>query len=144
MKKNKKSTERIQRFIACNSKMRERTLDSERAFLKLANNISQAQLHILLSVDENTPCSMSRLAEILRFSKPNITQMMNGLIQKKLVKKIKREDDQRAVDIILLEKGKKIVALYQAHVERVAIEFLESMTDAEQEVMLRMWEKYLR
>lgn len=141
--KNKALDERIKRFVLCNSKMRERTLESEREFLKLAGNISPAQLHIILSIGENSPCTMSQLAKILHFSKPNITQMIERLIQKKMVKKVKHATDQRSVEVILLSIGKKISDLHKAHVERVAKSWFTNMSEPDQEAMLKTWEKYL-
>lgn len=141
--KSKNQDERIKRFVLCNSKMRERTLESEREFLKLAGDIGPAQLHIILSIGENSPCTMSQLAKILHFSKPNITQMVERLIQKKMVKKIKHATDQRSVEVVLLKKGSQIFDLHQAHVERVAKSWFANMSEPDQEGMLQVWEKYL-
>lgn len=141
--KNTKLNERIKRFVTCNSKIRERTLESEREFLKRAGDMSHAQLHVVLSLAENTPCTMSKLAKILHFSKPNITQMIERLIAKKIVKKIKHATDQRSVEVILLQKGKRISDLHNAHVVRVAKSWFQNMTEAEQEGMLLVWEKYV-
>lgn len=128
--------ERIQRFVKCNTRMREATLESEREFLKLAGNISAAQLQIILAIGDNAPCTMSQLAKILHFSKANVTQMVDRLIQNKFVKKIRRRDDQRVVEVTLLAKGQKVVTLNRKHVERIAKSWLGNMTDEEQERML--------
>lgn len=138
-----KLEERIKRFVICNTRMREATLESEREFLKLAGNISAAQLQILLAIGENESCPMSQLAKTIHFSKANVTQMVDRLAQKRLVKKIKRRDDQRVIEVILFEKGKKIVNLNKEHVMRVAKSWFSKMTDEEQESMLSMWECYL-
>lgn len=138
-----KLEERIKRFVICNSRMRETTLESEREFLKLAGNISAAQLQILLTIGENESCRMSQLAKTMHFSKANITQMVDRMVQKRFVKKVKRRNDQRVIDVILLEKGKKIVNLNKEHVMRVAKSWFSKMTEQEQEAMLSMWERYL-
>lgn len=135
--------ERIQRFTECNQRMREATLGSEREFLKSAGNISAAQLQLILTIGDNAPCTMSQLAKILDFSKANVTQMVDRLILNKFVEKIRRQDDQRVVEVTLLAKGQKIVVLNKEHVERVAKNWFSKMTEEEQEMMLRMWEKYL-
>lgn len=123
--------------------MREATLDSEKQFLQLANNISTAQLHILLTIGDYEPCSMSKVATIMGFSKANMTQMVDRLIRKKFVKKIKNQNDQRITLIILLSKGKKIIDLNRAHIENMASNWFSNMTDEEQEGMLSVWERYL-
>lgn len=143
-KKNKKiSDSRIQRFVKCNGRIREATLESEREFLKLAGNISAAQLQIVLAVGNHTPCSMSQLANILHFSKANITQMVDRLIQKKFLKKTRRRDDQRVVEVALLARGQKVVDLNREHVERVAKSWFSKMSDEQQEMMLTMLEGFL-
>ncbi len=135
--------DRIKRFLICNSKMREATLGSEKAFLKLAGNISTAQLQIILAIGDNTPCTMSGLAKVLHFSKANITQMVDRLIYKKYVKKVQSKLDKRVVEVQLLTKGQQVVRLNQEHVEQVAKQWFSKMTDEEQEMMLSFWEKYL-
>lgn len=141
--KNKTLENRIERFIHYNARMREKTLASEQAFLKKAGNISSAQLHVLLSIGENPECTISALAKQLQFSKSNMTQMIDKLIKNSFVRKRKNKLDKRIVDIILLEKGKKICAAHQAHVVRVAKGWFEVMSEDEQMLFLETWKKYL-
>jgi DNA-binding MarR family transcriptional regulator len=135
--------QRVQRFVKLNAMMREATLQSEHEFLKLAGNISPAQLQIILAIGDNLSCTMSRLSKILHFSQANTTQMVDRLIQKKLLKRIRSKEDKRVVFIELLAKGKKIYELNQQHVARTAREWFSKMSEEEQEGMLRFWEKYL-
>ena len=135
--------QRIQRFVVCNEKMRIATLKSEREFLKAAGSISTAQLQLILTIGQYEPCTMSSLAEILCFSRANITQMVDRLIRLQMVKKVRSKEDQRVVTVSLLAKGKKIVQLNREHVERVAADWLGDMDDVEQEAMLAMWERHL-
>ena len=135
--------QRVQRFVICNSKMREATLKSEQAFLKLAGDISAAQLQILLAIGENSPCTMNQLAKILHVTQANMTQMATRLIHKKFIKRTRSKEDQRIVYVNLLSKGEAICKLHRKHVERTAREWFNKMTDEEQESMLAMWEKFL-
>lgn len=135
--------QRVQRFVKLNTMMREASLQSEHEFLKLAGNISAAQLQIVLAVGDNQPCTMSMLSKILHFSQANTTQMVDRLIQKRLLKRIKSKEDKRIVFIELLTKGKKIYDLNQEHVARTAREWFSKMSSEEQEGMLVFWEKYL-
>lgn len=135
--------ERVQRFITCNTKMREATLESERAFLKEAGNISAAQLQVILAVGAHMPCTMTHLAKVLHFTQANVTQMVNRLIDKKFLKRTRSKDDGRVMFVTLLAKGRRVFELNQAHVERVARNWFANMTKEEQEGMLATWEKYL-
>ena len=132
---------RVERFIRLNSQTREATLRSEQEFLKLAGNISAAQLHIILSVGLIPECTMSQLAIKLHFTQANITQMINRLIEKKFLKRTQSKADKRVFYISLLVKGKKIFDLHAEHVERTAREWFSKMTEEEQEGMLQLWEK---
>lgn len=135
--------QRVQRFVKLNAKMREATLRSEQQFLKLAGNISAAQLQILLVVGEHAECTMSQIANLLYFSQANTTQMINRLIEKKLLKRCRSKEDKRVVYISLLAKGQKIYDLNQQHVARTARDWFSQMSNDEQEGMLNFWEKYL-
>ena len=134
--------ERIQRFVQVNSRIREATLESEEKFLKMAGNISAAQLQLILTVGENPGCTMSMIANILHFSKANVTQMVDRLIRDKYVKKNKSKIDRRVAQVELLAKGKKIVDLSKEHVERVTKDWFSRMTVHEQEAVLSMLERY--
>lgn len=57
--------------------MREKTLEAERDFLKLSGDISATQLQILLVFGDKGVCTMNQLANIVHFSKANITQMID-------------------------------------------------------------------
>lgn len=135
--------QRVLRFVKCNAKMREATLQSEQEFLRLAGNISAAQLQIVLAVGEHSPCKMNHLAKILYFSQANVTQMVNRLIAKKFLKRVRSKEDRRVVYVTLLAKGQKVFKLNQEHVERVAREWFSTMTDEEQEMLIDFWEKHL-
>lgn len=134
--------DKIKRFVRFNSKMREATLESEKAFLKLAGNLSTSQLHIILSIGDHANITMSELAQLLHFSKANITQMVDRLIRNKFVKKIQSKQDKRKMHLALLEKGRKVVRLNQEHVERVAKIWFSKLSEAEQEQMLNVFDRY--
>lgn len=133
--------ERVERFISINTRTREATLKSEQEFLRLAGNISAAQLHIILSVGQLPDCTMSQLAIKLHFTQANITQMVNRLIEKKFLKRTQSKTDKRVFYITLLTKGKKVFDLHAEHVERTARKWFSKMTEEEQEGMLQLWEK---
>ncbi len=133
----------IERFIACNEAMRLATLKSEREFLQEAGNMSNAQLHIILSVFQRKMCTMSELASMLHFTRGNVTQLVDKLVANKFVKRIRSEEDRRLVSITLLEKGNRIAQLHLEHVKRVGADWFKHMAAEEQDVMLSCWEKYL-
>lgn len=143
MKKNTTLVNNIRRFTACNEAMRIATLKSERDFLREAGNISTAQLHIILSIREKGTLMMSELADMLHFTRANVTQLVDKLVDKKYLKRIRSDNDRRVISVSLLAKAKIVAKLYQEHVERTAHDWLSHMSAEEQEGMLSTWEKYL-
>ena len=141
--KRSKLAQRIARFVQVNDIIREATLESEREFLKLAGNISTAQLQILLTIGSHNPCTMSKIASIMHFSQANVTQMVNRLIIKRYVKRTPSKQDKRVTYVTLLNKGEKVCQLHKEHVERTATQWFSKMTEEQQEHMLALWEKLI-
>jgi len=142
--KQNKLEENIQRFIHCNEKTRELTLESETDLIKQAGNISLPQLQIVLTVGAHEPCTMSDLAKILRLSQANITQLVTRLVDKKYLKRSPSREDRRVTYVVLLAKGKKVIELHDKHVQAFAMKWFDVMTDEEQEIMLSAWERVIK
>lgn len=132
---------RVERFTRINTILREQTLESERQFLKLAGNISTAQLQLLLTIGQYHPCTMSKVAKIMHFSQANVTQMIDRLVNKRFVKRSACKQDKRVTYITLLTKGEKVCKLHKEHVQRTAKQWFSKMTESEQEFLLSLWEK---
>lgn len=133
----------IQRFIHCNNKSRELSMESEAEFIKQAGNISLPQLQVVLSVAAHAPCTMSHLAEVMKLSQANITQLVTRLVNNKYLKRIRSKEDRRVVYVDLLSKGKNIIKLHDAHVRNFAKLWFDVMTIEEQEIMLSAWERVI-
>lgn len=132
---------RIKRFMHLNAVLRQQLLRSEQKFLKTAGGISASQLQMILLLDKYQPCSMSFLSKNLNFSKANISQMVDRLVRDKYLKKIKRHQDQRVVEAVLLTKGENIVALNKQHAKQIASKWFAKVTAAEQLGIIHWFEQ---
>ncbi len=73
-------------------------------------DISRAQLGVLHFLDESGKDEMTvnELREVLIDDSPNVSRMLNKMVDKGLVKKERQADDQRVVHVSLTERGQKL------------------------------------
>lgn len=73
-------------------------------------DISRAQLGVLHFLDEAEKDAMTvnELREVLIDDSPNVSRMLNKMVDKGLVKKERQADDQRVVYVSLTEKGRQL------------------------------------
>ena len=72
--------------------------------------ISRAQLGVLhfLDTEGGKPMTVSTLREVLIDDSPNVSRILNKMVDKGLVRKERQTDDQRVVHIELTEKGRRL------------------------------------
>lgn len=73
-------------------------------------DISRAQLGVLHFLDEaeKDEMTVNELREVLIDDSPNVSRMLNKMVDKGLVKKERQADDQRVVYVSLTERGRKL------------------------------------
>lgn len=81
--------------------------------LELSERLGMAQLqlnqlHYLQIINRTVDLTFSRFAEILKVTKPSVTEIVTKLIQIDCVRKVRSPDDGRIFYIELTEKGRKI------------------------------------
>lgn len=81
--------------------------------------LSRAQLSVLHFLDSTTSDRMTvnELRETLIDDSPNVSRLLNKMVDKGLVRKERQTDDQRVVLVSLTEKGRK---LHQQADEKIA------------------------
>ena len=72
--------------------------------------ISRAQLGVLhfLDTEDGEPMTVNKLREVLIDDSPNVSRILNKMVDKKLVRKERQTDDQRVVHIALTERGRQL------------------------------------
>lgn len=71
--------------------------------------ISSTQLHVLFLLVSEGPMPMSRLAEHLSVSLPNVTGIIERMFERGLVQRIRSEDDRRVVEVQATAAGRRTV-----------------------------------
>lgn len=72
--------------------------------------ISREQLGVLhfLDTEPVEKMTVNRLREVLLDDSPNVSRILNKMVDKGLVRKERQSDDQRVVHISLTEKGRRL------------------------------------
>jgi MarR family 2-MHQ and catechol resistance regulon transcriptional repressor len=82
-----------------------------------------------------------QLGEKILKSSGNMTLVIDNLVKRKLVRRQRREDDRRCVEISLTRKGRDLVeSILPAHVQRVVTAF-GALTPAEQTQLAELCRK---
>ncbi len=71
--------------------------------------ISSTQRHVLLLLDSEGPMTMSRIAEQLDVSLPNVTGIVERMVDHGLVARIRSDDDRRIVSVAVTDAGRQTV-----------------------------------
>lgn len=72
--------------------------------------LSRAQLNVLhfLDTEPVDKMTVNQLRAVLLDDNPNVSRLLNKMVDKGLVKKERQSDDQRVVYITLTEKGRRL------------------------------------
>ena len=71
--------------------------------------ISSTQLHVLFMLLSDGPTTMSRLAESLNVSLPNVTGIVDRMVEHGLVGRGRDDDDRRVVTVVATDAGRNAV-----------------------------------
>lgn len=99
------------------------------------------QIAYLKTIDDQGDVTFSRLAEITRFSKPTITEMVNKFVRMECVYRERSTDDRRVLFIRLTEKGRRIARADRDALHMVIERMMDSLDATEQDLLIRLLEK---
>lgn len=86
--------------------------------------------------EHKKPLLASELAEALNVTRPNITNMLNSLIEKGLVEQVDDEDDKRRKRLSLSPQGLDLLQSLQPHRERLNAALFEDLTTEQKQMFL--------
>lgn len=95
------------------------------------SDITPGAYYAMLYLKKHDALSMSDLGKILLISKPNVTALINKLIEKGLVLRLSDKQDRRIVMVKLSAKGMKFIDKHQEKYLNQTIKRLMSLTEAE-------------
>lgn len=125
-----------------------------RAAARLAKQVDRALAEVSLSLPQyrllanlsEGPSGASALAERLIVSRPSVTALADGLVERGLVDRRPEPGDRRSVIHVLTEQGHEVVAEADAAIDRRLADLAERLGPSEQRrafAGLAMWQKAL-
>lgn len=115
----------------------------ERALAEL--DLSLAQFRLLANLSEG-PSAASALAELLIVSRPSVTALADGLVERGLVERRAEPSDRRSVIHVLTDKGTRVVAEADGAIDRRLASLAEELPLSDRRRAfggLLAWEKAL-
>lgn len=105
-------------------------------------SVSHCQAQILLKISEDA-VSMSALSKVLCCHKSNITQVVDGLVEKGLVVRSMSPKDRRACVLALTAKGKKAMQGIDHALKNQATQCMKIFTPEEKQILAELLRKYI-
>lgn len=100
-----------------------------------------SQFGVLEALYHLGPLQPSQLGEKILKSSGNMTLVIENLVKRQLVKRNRREDDRRRIDIYLTPKGEALIAqIFPAHLAGV-VDTLAALTREEQQQLAALCRK---
>jgi DNA-binding MarR family transcriptional regulator len=103
--------------------------------------VSKQELNIISIVGRRSGAIMREIAEDAQLAVSSVTPIIDKLVEKKLVKRERSDEDRRIVSVALSEKGAKI---YQMEIEsymRLSASMLAALNASEQDKFLGYFRK---
>ena len=99
--------------------------------------VSSGNLHLLMLLDNEGPLPMSRLAEQLDASLPNVTGIVGRMEQRDLVERVRGSIDRRLVIVRITDAGR--TAMHEVELVKLQLfqRLFEAMSPSDQSVCLK-------
>jgi DNA-binding MarR family transcriptional regulator len=99
--------------------------------------ISSTHLHVLFLLDSHGPMPMSRVAELLDVSLPNVTGIVDRMEERKLVERGRDSADRRVVTVASTQQGREAVEEIDQVRRKTMAKVLSRLTPEQQRRALR-------
>lgn len=104
------------------------------------HSISHSQMEIMFLLYDEGKFTMSNLSKALLISKPNVTPMVDKLINNQFVERLPDEKDRRIIHISLTQKGRNFLDEERSIVEKSIEKKLESLSTEQLEILFHIFE----
>ena len=117
----------------------------ERAFDKdlsgIEFDLTRPQLKTLISISHNNCCSMSELGRRTGYPTSALTGIIDRMVRKRLVRRVRDNHDRRIVNVITTQNGHDLAREFRRKLLKRTIVVLEKMSDSEREKMISLVER---
>ncbi|KZN94789.1 MAG: MarR family transcriptional regulator [Bacillaceae bacterium] len=135
----KKIDELIERYIKVSFIVTKRA--EELVKCEIDPDITNEQHYLLRYIHQKERCTSTELANVFRVNKSAITAMINRLVEKGFVQRIRDEKDRRVIYLALTEKGSNLFASTEERVHKVVGSFITKFSEDEIESFIQTYEK---
>ena len=105
------------------------------------SELQLSQLHYLKIIDRTVDMTFGKFAEILKVTKPSVTEIVNKLIKLDVVVKTQCTRDKRIFYIKLTEKGRNIARLPFLAEQRVVDIIVHALDEEEVDTFIKIIKK---
>jgi len=99
-------------------------------------DLSVPQFRVLAFINRNPGASLSAAAEHIGLTLPSLSNMMDGLVQRKLVNRQGSQADRRRVRLTLTARGRKVLATARTAAQAQLAGRLATLSEAEREQVI--------
>ncbi len=96
-----------------------------------ANQLPLSYAQVLATLDIEESMTVSEISERFDIAKPNITPLIDRMIEAGYVKRVRNSTDRRVVHVIILEKGREKVREMVASLTNTVQGWSKTMTEEE-------------
>jgi len=107
-------------------------------------DLTLTQMHYLEMISELKNPNLTELAVAMKLTKPTITVLVDKLIEKELVYKVKSDADRRSTHLHLTERGKLINQMHEYAHRRMAEQIEQKIDAAEMAQLILLLEKIMK
>lgn len=108
-----------------------------------AKGVTRAQLGVMMLIHKHELNTVKALADHLGISASATTQIVNGLVKSKLIKRTPDTVDRRKVFLTLSSGGTTLLAKMKQGMQKSLAELFQPLSDAELRQLVRLQEKML-
>jgi len=107
-------------------------------------DLTQPQFHHLQVIVKMKNPTLSELARELDLTKPTVTVLVDKLVEKGYVKKVKSDKDKRSMHLHIDKKGSKIRNLREKAYNRLTDKISSGLSETETEILTTLLKKIVR
>jgi DNA-binding MarR family transcriptional regulator len=107
-------------------------------------DLTPAQWAVLIRLSEQDGLNMTELGHLLYFDKPTTTGVVNRLVKKKYVKKVKNRKDRRVTHVFITDAGKEALIPVEPIINFYSENFLKDISAEEYEVAKNVLKTLIR
>ena len=108
------------------------------------SDLTQQQFHYLQVIVRMKNPTLTELAGELGLTKPTVTVLVNKLVEKGYVTRIKSGEDRRTTHLLINKKGDKINSLREIAYQRMAEKIQSALSETETAIFTELLRKLFR